>query len=95
MIIDRYTKFILTIIAVSLFLIAINMTFAPLGVHAQEKNMSFDKDTKTFKFEATPPNLEALCLEMQGLAFESPELTFSMPEFEITWPEFQKLCGME
>ena len=88
--IDRYTKFILTIIAVSLFMIAMNMTFPPLRVHAQA-NM----EGKTFTFEGIP-NLEEFCLEMEEMSLEIPEMpTLTFPEMQITWPEIQKICGME
>ena len=91
MYIDRFTRFILSVIAVSLFIIAMNMTFPTSRVNAQA-NM----EGKTFTFPILP-KLEEFCLEMEEMRLEMerevPKLTF--PEMEITWPEIEKLCGME
>ena len=35
MVIDRYTKFLLTLIAVSLFIYVLNITLSPIRAHAQ------------------------------------------------------------
>lgn len=87
--VDRYTKFILSIIAMSLFIIAMNMTFPPSRVNAQA-NM----EGKTFTFKGIP-NLEEFCLEMEEMSLEVEVPTLTFPEMQVTWPEIQKLCGME
>lgn len=54
MIIDRYTKFVLSVIAASLFIYVMNMTFSPLRVLAQPdiENVSETRDNLNKQLEA-------------------------------------------